>query len=145
MKKALISTVFIGFMVIIVLFARSPQAKVLHAELGGEALLLVVADTDILRKQGLSGHRPLALNEGMLFVFPADDKHSFWMKDMLFPIDIFWLDNEYRIVDVKERATPESYPEVFTSSVPARYVLELSEGFFSSHKLKLGDGLKILR
>ncbi len=139
MRKALISIVFIVLIMAVVLFARSPQARVLHAVLGGEALLLEIADTGVLRMQGLSGHPPLAQNEGMLFVFPADDKHSFWMKDMLFSIDILWLDSEYRIVDVKENATPESYPKSFTPSVPVRYVLELPAGFFELHKLKKGD------
>ncbi len=144
MKKTLISIVLIGFIVVIVLSARVPQAKVLHAVLGGEALLLKIADTDVLRLQGLSGHPPLPPNEGMLFVFTSDGLHSFWMKDMLFPIDILWLDSEYRIVDVKQGATPESYPKSFTPSVPARYVLELSSGFFELHKLKNGDRLEII-
>ncbi len=144
MKKALVSIVFVGLIVIVVFFSRPPQAKVLHAVLGGEALLLEVADTDALRAQGLSGHKPFAPNEGMLFVFPIEGKHSFWMKDMLFPIDILWLDNDYRIVDVKEKATPESYPESFTPSVPALYVLELSAGFFEAHKLKKGDRLEFI-
>ncbi len=144
MKKALIGLVFIGFMVVIVLFAHFPQTKVLHAVLGGEALLLEIADTDFLRTRGLSGHKPLAQNEGMLFVFQNDGQYSIWMKDMLFSIDIIWLDSEYRIVDVKERASPESYPKVFTPSVPVKYVLELSGGFLKLHGLKKGDRLELV-
>ncbi len=144
MKKTLISLIFIGIIVAIVLFARLPQVKILHAVLGGQALLLVVADTDTLRSKGLSGSRPFAQNEGMLFIFQGDGQHSIWMKDMLFSIDIIWLDNEYRIVDAKERASPESYPEIFTPSVQARYVLELSAGFVKLHGLKKGDRLEFV-
>ncbi len=115
-----------------------------YASFGGVELLLEVADTDALRLQGLSLHKPLAPNEGMLFVYQSDGQHSIWMKDMLFSIDIIWLDSEYRIVDVKERASPESYPEVFTPSVPVRYALELSAGFFVEHKLKKGDKLELV-
>ncbi len=141
-KKSLISLIFVVGMVVIVLFPRLQQAKVLHAVLGGEALLLEIADTDALLMQGLSGHPPLAPGEGMLFVFPSDGHHSFWMKDMLFSIDIIWLDSEYRIVDVKERVSPESYPEVFAPKALSRYVVELPSGFFLSHHLKIGNVLE---
>ena len=113
--------------------------------LGGETLKLEIADTEILRGQGLSGHKPLGTNEGMLFIFPNDDRHQFWMKDMLFPIDIAWIDNEYRIVDVRERVDPSSYPEIFTPESNARYVLELPAGFFENHSLKIGNTLEILK
>lgn len=132
-------------LMILASYYQSAHLRTLHAVLGGEPLFLEVADTDVLRTQGLSLHRPLALNEGMLFIFPNDGRHGFWMKDMLFPIDILWLDSDYRIVDVKEHATPASYPEIFLPGAPARYVLEVSAEFFENHRLKQGDVLEILR
>lgn len=113
--------------------------------LGGETLKLEIADTEVLREQGLSGHKPLGANEGMLFIFPNDDQHQFWMKDMLFPIDIVWFDSEYRIIDVRERADPNSYPEIFTPKSNARYVIELPAGFFEKYHLKVGNILEILK
>ena len=64
-----------------------------------------------------------------------------WMKDMQFPIDILWLDAEYKIVFIKHVSTPETYPESFYSDVPARYVLELPAGFAREHDFKIGDKL----
>ena len=113
--------------------------------LGGETLKLEIADTEILREQGLSGHKPLGMNEGMLFAFPEEGFHSFWMKDMTFPIDILWLDSDYHIMDVRERAQPSSYPEIFTPRMPSQYVLELPEGFFENHSLKIGNTLEIIK
>lgn len=107
--------------------------------------MLEVADTTLLRARGLSGHAPLGKGEGMIFVFSEDDTYGFWMKDMLFPIDIVWLDAEHRIVDVKKDALPASYPEVFTPARPARYVVEIPAGFFEEHHLKMGDTLEILK
>lgn len=124
------------------LYFYSSGLKTLPATIGGEELFLEIADTEAVRTKGLSWHKPLAPNEGMLFVFPKDGFYGFWMKDMLFSIDMLWLDRDYRIVDVKERASPESYPEGFTPRVPARYVLELSAGFFELHGLKKGDKLE---
>lgn len=145
MRNKLLIFVFLGLLVAGFVYQKTEKTPVPRAFLGGEALVLEIADTDALHTRGLSGHKPLAENEGMLFVFPKDGLYGFWMKDMLFPLDILWLDSEYRIIDVREGATPESYPQIFTPSTPARYVLELSSGFFSKHKLKNGNILEIMK
>lgn len=105
----------------------------------GSALIHAeVADTPAVRERGLSGHAPLSANEGMLFVFDKEDEHGFWMKDMLFSIDIIWIDSNYTIVSIKENAAPESYPDVFYPSSPAKYVLEVRAGFVSTHGIAEG-------
>lgn len=152
MKKKLI---IVGACVVIclgIISAYVLQSKVykvstpyVRMSLGGETLKLEIADTEGLRVQGLSGRKALGVNEGMLFDFSEDGYHQFWMKDMKFPIDIIWFDAGNRIVDVKERATPESYPEVFTPHTLARYVLEVPAGFFENHHLKMGNILEIIK
>ena len=52
--------------------------------------------------QGLAVKNQLKENEAMLFVFEKPGKHSFWMKDMKFPIDIIWLDSTGKIVHIEE-------------------------------------------
>lgn len=89
---------------------------------------VAVADSPIDLKQGLSGTSYLADRTGMLFVFPENDQHGIWMKDMKYPIDIIWISESYNIVYIKKDATPESYPAVFQNSKPARYVLEIPAG-----------------
>ena len=147
-KKLLIALISLGtisFLVFGVLGESSFKSSLATAVLGGETLSLEVADTPSLRQKGLSGHPPLGDHEGMLFVFPEEGLHSFWMKDMLFPIDIIWLDREYRIVDVWERADPKSYPQAVSPRLPARFVVELPAGFFQEHNLKVGNILEITR
>jgi len=112
----------------------------------GEKLFEVeVMDDDVERSRGLSLHSPLEDNQGMLFIFPEDDLYGFWMKDMLFPIDIIWIDKNLVIVHIETNVLPETYPKVFSPSVPARYVLELSSGQSDFLKLKIGDSIKILK
>lgn len=113
--------------------------------LGNSEIVVNVVDTPEGREKGLSGHKSLESNEGMLFIFPEEKQHGFWMKEMLFPIDIIWLDSKKRIIYVKENAKPESYPEVYTPSTAAQFVLEVPEGFFAQHHLKVGDSLEIRR
>lgn len=98
-----------------------------------------VADTDSTRERGLGGYSALSPNEGMLFVFQQDGSYGFWMKDMSFPIDILWLDANGYVVYVQENVTPETYPTVYTSPQPARYVLELPSGFAVQNKIKIND------
>lgn len=97
-----------------------------------------IVDTPELRAQGLSLREVLSLNTGMLFVFSESDKHGFWMKDMLFPIDIIWFDDEFVVVDVKENLAPESYPEVFKPRVPARFALEINISGISDNDIVVG-------
>lgn len=106
--------------------------------LGIATLTLEKAETDAQRKQGLSGRTSLASNAGVLFVFDTDDYWGIWMKDMQFPIDIIWLDKDYRVVDIKENATPASYPDIFRPRTPARYVLEVNAGVVSNSAINVG-------
>lgn len=143
MQKTLAIAVLL--VLVVVALTGDRGTSTVAARLGGETIVLEVADTNASHTRGLSGRERLAPGAGMLFVFSKDDRYGFWMKDMRFPIDIVWLDSEYRIVDVKESVLPSSYPEVFTPKSPSRYVLELPAGFFREHDLKVGDMLEILK
>lgn len=100
---------------------------------------LEVAATYDQRVCGLSNKRALGKDEGMLFLFEKADKHGIWMKDMRFAIDIIWMDETYTIVHLEENAQPDSYPEVFTPSTPASYILEINAGQIAELGLSLGD------
>lgn len=107
--------------------------------IGGVDIHVDVADNLTRRTQGLSGRSTLPENTGMLFVFDRADVHGIWMRDMSFPIDILWLNDEMHVVHIKEDADPASYPEIFYPSVMARYVLEVPAGFLRTHNITLGD------
>ena len=98
-----------------------------------------VAQTNEERIRGLSGRLILSKSSGLFFIFNTTDYHGIWMKEMLFPIDIIWIDESYRIVDIKENVDPSSYPKVFTPQTKARYVLEVNAGFVKTHGVKVGD------
>lgn len=142
---ALCSSIAVAILVIAMFAVPAKKHAQIKVFLGGEDIVVVVADTPALREQGLSGHEILAPNEGMLFVFSEPTLSGFWMKDMRFPIDIIYFDADRRIVDVWESATPESYPKIFMPRVPAQFVLEVPAGFFEDHHLKLGNIIEIPR
>lgn len=105
-------------------------------------LLVEIADTNSLRQTGLSGKLLLERGEGMFFIFDTNDVHGFWMKDMLFDIDIIWIDSSFNIVDVKENVMPESFPQVFKPRGISRYVLEVNAGFVEEYNIKIGDSVR---
>lgn len=111
--------------------------------LKGETIRVTIADTQEARAQGLSGRASLARNEGMLFVFDADGQYGFWMKDMLFAIDILWLNKDGEILYIVESAMPQSYPEAFVPPTPARLVLELPAGWVRTHGVSIGDKVSL--
>lgn len=111
--------------------------------LGSVALSVTVADTDPTRIQGLSGVTKLKDLEGKLFIFDGDHKYGIWMKDMLFPIDIIWVNKNLQIVHIEENVGPDTYPKQFYPPVDARFVVEVNAHFVSSLKIKEGDRLTL--
>lgn len=102
-----------------------------------------IVDTDPARAQGLSGITGLGENEGMLFVFPQEALYSFWMHEMLFSIDILWIDEKGTVIHVEKNLSPETYPQSFTSHSPARYVLEVPAGFSDRYGITIGVSASI--
>ena len=100
--------------------------------------------TEEAQTQGLSGRNKLKEDEGMLFVFNHIGQYPFWMKDMNFAIDIIWLGEDLSVVFIKKNALPESYPETFTPSQNAKYVLEVSSQFLKKNNIKIGDKVEFL-
>lgn len=95
--------------------------------IGDRRIPVSIADSEKERQIGLSNTKSLAQGTGKLFVFEEIGTYGFWMKDMSYPIDIVWVDQNYKVVSVTT-ITPESYPEVFYPSSEIKYVLELNSG-----------------
>lgn len=106
-------------------------------------LSVTLADTPAERQQGLSGVESMRAEEGMLFVFEAEGDYMFWMKDMNFPIDILWINNDLEIVYIEENLSPDTYPTRYGSTAPARFVLETNAFFADTFNIKVGDKIRM--
>lgn len=130
-------------LVVLVLWGLAPERSSSDlsgaVSIGGRTIRVTMATTPAARAQGLSGVPSLKSDEGMLFVFPEEGAYSFWMKDMLFSIDMLWIAASGEIVHIEEGVSPDTYPTSFTSDVPARYVLEVPAGFSNTYGIKIGD------
>lgn len=96
-------------------------------------LLLALKSEEIIK--GLSGKKSLEENQGMLFVFEKPDRYGFWMKEMNFPIDIIWIDKNYKIIEITKNIKPDSYPKIFRPKKPAKFVLETNIGLADKNKI----------
>lgn len=113
--------------------------QVLTADGSTYGYKILLRDTPELRTKGLSGRSSLGTDEVMLFAFERDGRNFFWMKDMLFSIDIVWLDSDKKVIHIERDAKPESFPKSFGPDADSKYVLEFKEGVAESIGLKVGD------
>lgn len=102
-----------------------------------------VANDQAERTQGLSGVTQLGDLEVLLFVFDEADYHGIWMKDMLIPIDVLWVDENFRIVYIEENMKPSSFPRVYRPNAPARFVIEGNAFFARSNSFAVGDEVQM--
>ncbi len=110
--------------------------------IAGEKFTLLVANSDSEKRLGLSVINKLPHNYGMLF--EAAPNTGIWMKDMKYPIDIIWVDSEYKISYLVDSAQPSSYPEIIyknpsQSRANDAYIIEINSGEIKRLQLKLGD------
>ncbi len=82
--------------------------------------------------RGLGGKTDLADDYGMLFIFSDERIRQFWMRDMLVPIDMIWIQDNM-IVGYVDNVQPEpdvplSQLKVYSSEIPVDKVLEVRAG-----------------
>ena len=104
-------------------------------------VVLEKAESRASRVQGLSGRKNMAPTQGMLFVFDQSAKQCMWMKDMHLDIDIIWLDEEKKILNIKKNISPETYPETFCAD--GKYVVEVLAGTADKAGLHPGQYLSL--
>lgn len=99
-----------------------------------------VAATPSKRQAGLMYRKNLPPEEGMLFVFEKEEEHHFWMKNMLMPLDIIWLNADKQIVGILSGVQPcvQACPSL-TIGRPSKYVLEVSAGLAEKYQLRIGE------
>jgi len=112
----------------------------------GEKLATVtleVADEEPERREGLMNRRSLRSDHGMLFVFPDERVRSFWMKNTYIPLDMIFIAENGTIVEVQqadpEPNTPDEELKGYVSSSPAKYVIEVNQGFSVRNGIESGD------
>lgn len=89
------------------------------------------------RARGLMGRTELPADHGMLFRFDEVRRHCLWMKDTPLPLSAAFMDEQGTIVDILELQPLDR--SIRCSSQPARYALEVNQGWFADRGLATGD------
>lgn len=124
-------------------FGRTTAPKT-NVSIRGLTVEAEVAANSGSRKKGLSKKDSIPFNQGMLFAFENPGQYGIWMKDMRFAIDILWLDENKKIVDIAVDVPPQPGRRdlelaVYKPSHSAKYVLEINAGLVNLNGIQVGD------
>jgi uncharacterized protein len=97
-----------------------------------------VAETPEQMTQGLMFRQSMPANAGMLFDYKQPTMAAMWMRNTLIPLDMLFVDAQGRIVNIHERAVPET-DDVIAAAAPVRAVIELNGGTVARLGIKPGD------
>ncbi len=158
MKKFILQLVILVVVIFVALMfatAKSPdipffpqQTQSSKLQMGNTLIDVEIADNTTKRKQGLGGRKSLASDSGMLFIFDKPDRYTFWMKGLVFPLDMIWIRDD-KVVDFIKNATPPSPDQkdetlpIYAPNQPIDKVLEVNAGFVDINNIKIGDSIQL--
>jgi uncharacterized protein len=105
---------------------------------GPHRFTVEVAETPGQMEQGLMFRRTMASDAGMLFDYKTPTVATMWMRNTLIPLDMLFVDAKGRVVNIRERAVPQSL-DVIAAAAPVRAVIELNGGTAARLGIAPGD------
>jgi uncharacterized membrane protein (UPF0127 family) len=111
-----------------------------------QTLQVTVSATQAQQVKGLGGCKKLARKTGMLFPFSVTGPQTFWMKDMLIPLDMVWIKNNKVVgitdnIPFPEPNTPDAKLLLYHSPKDVDAVLEVGAGTAQEYGLTIGSQL----
>ena len=94
---------------------------------GPHTFRVELARTPQEQAKGLMFRTEMGPDEGMLFPYATPQVLSFWMKNTVLSLDLVFIDEQHRIINVAENAVPYSEQSIL-SDAPGVAVLELNGG-----------------
>lgn len=88
--------------------------------------------------QGLMYRYSMSDQQGMLFIMDNEEAQNFWMKETYISLDIIYVNSNFEIVRIHERAVPLSEQNI-PSVKKAKYVVEVIGGFCDKFGIEEGD------
>lgn len=136
--QILVWTAFRGPAIFLVFLPGGTVAsQFLEISVGAVKYQVEVAQTGPERRQGLMRRASLDRHSGMLLVYQKSGDHRIWMKNMLIPLRVYWIDSDARVIEMQRLEPCQEAPcPVYGATRASRYVLELSD---HEHALEAGD------
>lgn len=120
-------------------------ANLREINIGTAEIMVEVAKTNAERARGLSYRDFLDTDRGMIFIFDKAAQYNFWMKDMKFPLDFIWINNDKVVEVTKNVPAPSSEkprPVTIMPEVPVTSVIEVNAGWVESAGVLVGQQVK---
>ncbi len=128
-------TLLISFLPLVA--AAGPELRTIPLAINGHKLTVEVAATGAERATGLMNRFSLKPDTGMLFVFRAEEQHSFWMKNTFVALSIAFIDPKGKVLEIQDMA-PQS-EEMHQPAKRYLFALEMKKGWFKEHNINPGD------
>ena len=113
------------------------KLPILKLWLGDQEIAAEVALTQTQVATGMMFRQTMGENEGMLFVFGAPHRTSFYMKNTTVPLTAAYIDPEGTILELQD-LQPLNETAVEAQSDQIQYVLEMKQGWFKRHAVAPG-------
>lgn len=128
--------------------ASNAALPLVNVTIGQTTFIAESATTEEQEAQGLSDRPTLPVGHGMLFTIDPPERSVFWMKDMLFNLDLVWI-RDNKVIGVTANlpkpavgTAPSDLPTYQAPGV-VNYVLEINAGAASN--FKVGDSVAITK
>lgn len=129
-------TLFALAALLLALDSQSQDFPVTSLSIGVHLIRAEVATSDEERARGLMFRQRLAVNEGMVFRFPEPRQVCMWMKNTLLPLSVAFISGEGKIINIEDMK-PQTL-DAHCGKKPARYALEMSQGWFRERNIQPG-------
>jgi len=137
MKRALIKGAWrTGLLALALPATAFAQLPLVDLTVGMYRVQAELAHTPNARMTGLMNRPSMEDGHGMVFVFTEDARHCMWMRNTLLPLSVAFLDADGRILNIEDMQ-PQS-DESHCAAGPARFALEMNQGWFAERGLKAG-------
>jgi len=115
--------------------------------LGAQEYKVLVAKTLTQQYRGWSKQKSMGNASGMLFLFNTRSQHTMVMRDMMFPLDVIWVDGQTIVdmapgVPIEPGKTEEQLIPYFARG-SSTIVLEMASGTIAQSGVKIGDKIEV--
>ncbi|MEK6887195.1 MAG: DUF192 domain-containing protein [Nanoarchaeota archaeon] len=122
---------------LLLLISCSPLIQIKYAAINNQKIPVELAETQEQQMKGLMFRENLT--GGMLFIYNEENQRSFWMKNTLIPLDMIFIDKNYKITTIHHALPCKEDPCKIYASPKAKYVLEVNVNFTIKNSINVGD------
>lgn len=102
---------------------------------GKHEIAIEIASDSYTTQRGMMMRRYFASNWGMLFVFPNESPHAFWMQNTYIPLDMVFIRADGSVANFYKKAEPLNAGPRYLSKGTVKYVLELPAGSIDNYQI----------